>query len=85
VRKYQWLTRIQIVARGGVETEGTFERGPATVIFSDTCYLGTGQTWDVSPDGQRFLMVKPDEDLREPRLVVVPNWTEELKRLVPTE
>jgi hypothetical protein len=39
--------------------------------------------YDVSPDGQRFVMVKdePGSD----RLNVVLNWTEELKRLVPTK
>jgi dipeptidyl aminopeptidase/acylaminoacyl peptidase len=38
--------------------------------------------YDVSPDGQRFVMVK--DDAGSGRLNVVLNWTEELKRLVPT-
>jgi eukaryotic-like serine/threonine-protein kinase len=38
--------------------------------------------YDVSPDGERFLMVK--DDAGSGRLNVVLNWTEELKRLVPT-
>ncbi len=37
--------------------------------------------YDISPDGQRFLMVK--DDSASGRLNVVLNWTEELKRLVP--
>jgi len=41
------------------------------------------QTYDVAPDG-RFLMVKPDQSAQPGRLIVVLNWTEELKRLVPT-
>jgi eukaryotic-like serine/threonine-protein kinase len=36
----------------------------------------------VSPDGQRFAMVKDESG--SGRLNVVLNWTEELKRLVPT-
>ena len=47
--------------------------------------------YDVSPDGQRFLMVQYDEnfaDLEEQffgsRVSVVLNWFEELKRLAPT-
>jgi Tol biopolymer transport system component len=38
--------------------------------------------YDVSPDGQRFVMVK--DETGSGRLNVVLNWTEELKRLVPT-
>ena len=38
--------------------------------------------YDVSPDGQRFVMVK--DETGSGRLNVVLNWAEELKRLVPT-
>ena len=38
--------------------------------------------YDVSPDGQQFVMVK--DEAGSGRLNVVLNWTEELKRLVPT-
>jgi hypothetical protein len=43
--------------------------------------------YDVTRDGRRFLMLRPgegDEALALPRFVVVQNWFEELKRLVPT-
>ena len=42
--------------------------------------------YDVSPDGQRFLMLKPDEQTSSSvtQIVVVQNWFEELKRRVPT-
>jgi hypothetical protein len=34
--------------------------------------------------GQRFLMVKDDQESDErPRIIIVQNWTDELKRLVP--
>jgi eukaryotic-like serine/threonine-protein kinase len=40
--------------------------------------------WDVSPDGQRFLMVKPVEQQQAATQInVVLNWFEELKRRVP--
>ena len=42
------------------------------------------QYYDISPDGERFLMVK-EEELPEAQINVVLNWFEELKRLVPTE
>jgi hypothetical protein len=39
----------------------------------------------VAPDGQRFLMIKPSSDATavRPRIIVVDNWIEELKRRVP--
>ena len=52
---------------------------------------GPIRSYDVHPDGQRFLMVQYDktiDDLEEEffgsRVSVVLNWFEELKRLVPT-
>lgn len=48
-----------------------------------------GRTYDVSPDGQRFLMVKvggvSDETAAPTSITVVQNWLEKLKRLVPTK
>jgi len=40
--------------------------------------------YDVSPDGQRFLMIKQAEPVPT-QINVVLNWFEELKRLVPTD
>jgi hypothetical protein len=41
--------------------------------------------YDVAPDGQGLLVLAPSEDAAagRARVVVVQNWTEELKRLVP--
>ena len=46
---------------------------------------GTTPNYDVSPDGQRFLMVKPNEatESAPTQIIVVLNWFEELKRRVP--
>jgi len=47
-----------------------------------------GRSYDVSPDGSRFLMIKeggPDGTAPLPSLVVVQHWFEELKRLAPAE
>jgi len=46
-----------------------------------------GRSYDVSPDGQRFLMIKeggPDGTAAPTSIIVVQHWVEELKRLVPT-
>ena len=40
--------------------------------------------FDVSPDGQRFLMIRKVGSAQG-QVVVVLNWFEELTRLVPTE
>ena len=45
--------------------------------------IGPGRTWDLSLDGQRFLMVKREEVRPQPvsQMVLVQNWTRELERL----
>lgn len=52
-------------------------------------YLSTDFTrsWDVSADGQQFLMLRYEASTDKPvtAMHVVQNWTEELKRLVPTK
>ena len=73
-----------------VEASGaTWNNGTPTKVF-ERRYFSTGtsgRTYDVSPDGQRFLMIKaPGTDVGAamPALIVVQHWDEELKRLVPT-
>jgi hypothetical protein len=46
----------------------------------------TNPNYDVSPDGQRFLMLKPGEQAQTAptQINVVLNWFEELKQKVPT-
>jgi serine/threonine protein kinase/Tol biopolymer transport system component len=56
------------------------------VLFEQRYAFGSAQTipnYDVSPDGQRFVMVK--DDSASGRLNIVLNWFEELKALVPTK
>jgi hypothetical protein len=60
--------------------------GSPQLLFDKHYAFGAGVTvpnYDVSPDGQRFLMVK--EESGAGRLNVVLNWTEELNRLVPSK
>ena len=47
-----------------------------------------GRTYDISPDGQRFLMIKDASagaTATPADLIVMEHWVEELKRLVPTK
>ena len=70
-----------------VETSGPqFSSGRPTKVF-DTKYSGDFYSYDVTPDGLRFLMMKESNagDRSQPSMVVVLNWFEELKRRVPTQ
>jgi Tol biopolymer transport system component/predicted Ser/Thr protein kinase len=69
-----------------VTTEGTFSVGKPKVLFEGT-YVLTPRSfpdYDVSPDGQRFLMLKAAEQATPTQINVVLNWFEELKQKVPT-
>jgi serine/threonine-protein kinase len=69
-----------------VTTEGAFSVGKPKVLFEGT-YVPTPRSfpdYDVSPDGQRFLMLKASEQATPTQINVVLNWFEELKVKVPT-
>jgi hypothetical protein len=53
--------------------------------FESNLYRWIGGLYDVTPDDQRFLMVRRHErtDESKPRLILVQNWFEELERRVP--
>jgi serine/threonine-protein kinase len=75
-----------------VEPRGTtWGAGTATKLFAGRYYTGadSSRQYDVSPDGQRFLMIKEagatNQTATPPQVIVVQHWTEELKRLVPTK
>jgi serine/threonine-protein kinase len=62
---------------------------PTTLVkegYTIAAPVNTGRTYDISPDGQRFLVVKAatTPDAVPPQLIVVPHFDEELRRLVPT-
>ncbi len=64
----------------------SFTRGNAAVVV-DRVYFSAavGRSHDVSPDGTRFLMIKDAAASTATQLVVVLNFFEELKRLVPAQ
>jgi hypothetical protein len=81
------LWRVPVEASGA-----TWNAGMPTKLFEGRRYYtprgaDVGRTYDVSPDGQRFLMIKvpgADPTVAPPSLIVVQHFDEELKRLVPT-
>ena len=68
-----------------VETESGFAPGNATELFRGYYAGYDGRTYDVSPDGERFLMVKENAGDGQKDFILVLNWHEQLKRLVPTD
>jgi Tol biopolymer transport system component len=70
-----------------VQTTGTaFSASNPARVFDRPYAMPVGfRTYDVSPDGQRFLMIKEDQNATAAGMVVVEHWTEELKARVPTK
>ena len=70
-----------------ITTEPSLSAGPPRLLFEGRYDVGPAPlvtSYDVTSDGQRFLMIKTDEE-EATQLNVTLNWFEELKRLVPTE
>jgi serine/threonine-protein kinase len=86
------------VMRVSIAPESTWKASAPAPLFGGTSYAFSGsgdlrgalaRTYDVSPDGKRFLMLKngeaPVPTSTAPHIVVVQNWFEDLKRLVPVK
>jgi Tol biopolymer transport system component len=69
-----------------ISTQPAFSAGKPAVLFESADYdrISTTPDYDVSLDGQRFLMIQAAGQQSAPPYVVVLNWFEELKRLAPT-
>jgi Tol biopolymer transport system component len=79
--------------RVGVERASSWTATTPTLLVKEGYFMNPGgfpgRTYDISSDGQRFLMFKngggSDQTAVPASLIVVQHWTEELKRLVPTK
>ena len=71
-----------------ITTQPGFSAGKPRIRFAGQ-YVPTPATtpnYDVSPDGQRFLMLKAiEQEQAATQINVVLNWFEELKRRVPAK
>jgi serine/threonine-protein kinase len=89
---YRSLTGEQMFVVS-VTTVPTLKVGTPVQVFRGPYYISpTGSPraqYDVTADGQRFLMLAPspgtDTSVARSHFVVVENWFEELKRRVPTK
>jgi serine/threonine-protein kinase len=83
---YRWQDQVWVV---DVRTDAGFTPGKPRLLFEKPGYrtMDLSPCWDISLDGQRFLMVKLDDRKPQPvtEMILVQNWLEELKRLVPVK
>jgi Tol biopolymer transport system component len=90
---YYYAGRMMAVK---IETEPAFAAGNPEVLFRGEYFVThSNRPYDISPDGQRFLMIKEDSQAREAaeaveappitELIVVDNWNEVLKGIAPAE
>jgi serine/threonine-protein kinase len=81
---FYWNQQKLIAAQ--IQTEPVLELGNRAVLFEGPFVRSVPgiPNYDVSPDGTRFLMLKPSEETGEERsLNIIVNWFEELERRVP--
>ena len=69
-----------------VATKPTFSIRSPTKMLDNVPVITPGRSYDVSPDGKRFLILKdaPGASQSIRQLEVVLNWTEDLRRLTQT-
>jgi eukaryotic-like serine/threonine-protein kinase len=70
------MMSVAVDSRGGA-----FRSAAPTALFSGPFETGS-PNFDVSPDGQSFVMVEADPDAKPTQINVVLNWSRELTRLV---
>ena len=67
------------------KTEGELVLGTPRLLFESDAHMRQRSSYDVSADGERFVMIDRGESVPPPReLVLAQNFAEALKRLVPT-
>ena len=82
---YRWRDQVWVA---DVQTDGGFAPTKPRLLFEKPGYYSSilpTRTYDLSLDGQRFLMVKLDQSKPTPvtEMILVQNWFEELKQRVP--
>ena len=79
---YKHLDTLMVVE---VATEPEFTAGKPRPLFEGAYVTGVSGNYDVSPDGERFVMIRREEGSVPTELHVVVNWFRELNRVLPWE
>jgi Tol biopolymer transport system component len=66
-----------------VRTSPTFQAGPPRELFRGSFASTDLANYDVTRDGQRFVMIQPSDEAEQRTIQIVDHWLEELTRLVP--
>ena len=86
---YRWGTGTAQTQVWRVDVQGGsgFSVSKPRLLFDQPGYSSGNpiRNWDISPDGERFLMVENEERKPQPltEIVLVENWLEELRHLAP--
>jgi serine/threonine-protein kinase len=90
-RELFYVSPAGAILRVGVEQAPSWPATTPTMVVKEGYATNpvaiVGRSYDISPDGRRFLVLKPSSDpnAAPPQLVVVQHFDEELRRLVPTK
>jgi serine/threonine-protein kinase len=90
-RELFYLDANNLITAVAVQSSAGFRAGgPVTMPNAAPFVSAPYRTYDVSPDGKRFLLIKTIRDTTTeskttPSMVVVLNWLEELKARVPSK
>jgi len=90
-RELFYVSPTSALMRVGVEHSASWVATTPSTLLKEGSLItlsgNPGRSYDVSPDGQRFLVLKPVNALNAlpPQLVVVEHFDALLKRLVPTK
>jgi tRNA A-37 threonylcarbamoyl transferase component Bud32 len=79
---FYWDPAHEQMMAVAIQREPTFKAGTPRVLFKGHYFLWN---YDVTPDGRRFIMIRPGESEKPAtEITLVQNWLEELKQRVPT-
>ena len=80
---YYWVDGKMMAAE--IAPGPPFSSQTPRVLFEGDYYvpLGGYPEFDIHPDGDRFLMIKPYREMNERKIVYVENWSQELTSVVP--
>jgi Tol biopolymer transport system component len=90
-RELIYVSPTGALMRVGVVPGASWVSTPPTLLVKEGYFTSPGnpgRTFDISPDGQRLLMIKEgggDATAAPASLIVVQHWAQELARLVPTK
>jgi hypothetical protein len=86
-----YVSSTGALMRVGVARGPSWAATTPTLVVREGYYTNPnwwGLSYDISPDSERFLMIKEggaDGTAAPASIIVVQHWAEELKRLVPTK